>query len=130
MIVITGDHEGLADSRKELCASSAGHGLVSEEQFTPFIVINSPVSLRYEEVMGQVDIYPTLLELLGLGHYYWKGLGQSILDPDKRAYAVSPLGQFVGNTREVSAAELKRSARCWSISDYIIKYDYFGRDKE
>ena len=66
--------------------------------------------------MGQVDIYPTLLELLGLERYYWKGLGQSILDPDKRAYAVSPLGQFVGNTREVPAAELKRSARCWSIS--------------
>ena len=130
MIVITGDHEGLADSRKELCASPAGHGFISEEQFTPFIVINSPVSLRYEEVMGQVDIYPTLLEKLGLERYYWKGLGQSILDPDKRAYAVSPLGQFVGNTREVPAAELKRSARCWSISDYIIKYDYFGRDKE
>lgn len=119
-----------ADSRQELRAFSAGHGFVSEEQFSPFIVIDSPVSLRYEEVMGQVDIYPALLGLSGLGHYYWRGVGQSILDPDKRAYAVSPLGQFVGNTREVSDVELKRSTPCWNISDYIIKYDYFGRNRK
>ena len=37
--------------------------------------------MRYDKVMGQIDMYPTLLNLLQLDDYYWSGLGQSILDP-------------------------------------------------
>ena len=71
MVVVTGDHEGLADARSMLCDTKAGKGLVSDQQFTPLIIINSPVGMRYEKVMGQVDIYPTLLSLLGLDNYAW-----------------------------------------------------------
>ena len=75
LIVITGDHEGLVDMRSEWCASEGGHGLVSEDPMVPLIILNAPKGMRYEQVMGQIDIYPTLLQLLGLADYAWQGLG-------------------------------------------------------
>lgn len=88
MIVIVGDHEGLANGRKEVADSPAGKGVVSPYQLTPLIVVNSPVGGKYMPVMGQVDVYPTLLSLLNLGSYGWHGLGHSIFDPERRPVAV------------------------------------------
>lgn len=123
MIVITGDHEGLADDRKALLASKAGQGVVSEKEFTPLIVINSPVSLTYDEVMGQVDIYPTLLNLLGLEQYAWSGLGQSIFDPGKPAMAIGPKNNVEGNLSVVPDSVLQRLRLAAFVSDRLIRFD-------
>lgn len=123
LIVITGDHEGLASHRSELCNSPRGKGIVSDKQFTPFIVLNSPVGLRYEKVMGQIDMYPTLLNLLHLEDYRWTGLGQSILDPDKKGFAVSPQMRAEGD--EVSADDIDFEKKAYTVSDEIIRFDYF-----
>lgn len=88
MIVIVGDHEGLANGRREVAESPAGKGVVSPYQLTSLIVVNSPVGGKYMPVMGQVDVYPTLLSLLNLGDYGWHGLGRSIFDPERRPVAV------------------------------------------
>lgn len=85
IVVIVGDHEGLASYRQELVGNPACRGLVSDKQLTPFIVLNSPVGMHYDKFMGQIDIYPTLLNLMQLDAYRWHGLGQSILDPRKQA---------------------------------------------
>ncbi len=130
MVVVTGDHEGLADARSMLCDTKAGKGLVSDQQFTPLIIINSPVGIRYEKVMGQVDIYPTLLSLLGLDNYAWKGLGRSILDPDKKAFAIDPNYKVVGDAGDVSDEELRFAKDAWTVSDMIIRCDYLGRMNE
>ncbi len=127
MIVITGDHEGLASDRAQLCSSPAGKGVVSPGQFTPFIVINSPVTFRYEKVMGQMDMYPTLLNLLGLDNYFWTGLGQSILDPEKKGFAISPLLEVIGDTTGVSVPEVEYAQKAWEISNLILTHDYFAR---
>lgn len=119
LVVITGDHEGLASHRKALCRAEAGKGVISSQPFTPFIVLNAPCAGRHEEVMGQIDIYPTLLSLLGLEHYFWQGLGQSLLDPDKPNAAVSPQMQCVGDTL------VERLSRAYSLSDQLIRSDYF-----
>lgn len=65
MIVITGDHEGLASERPALASSAAGRGLVSEGRFTPLIVVNAPAAMRCTDTVGQIDIYPTLLDCWG-----------------------------------------------------------------
>lgn len=80
MIVITGDHEGLAAYRGE---AHSRHPWVSLHSRVPLIVVNPPVGGgRHDLVGGQVDIYPTVLQLMGLGGKYpWNGLGTSILDP-------------------------------------------------
>lgn len=90
MIVITGDHEGFGLTRKPLYEHALGKDIISPERFTPLIVLNSPVHLRYEKVMGQVDLYPTLLDLLGADDYPWRGLGESILSSGRKLLLFLP----------------------------------------
>ena len=126
LVVITGDHEGLADYRRELCEAPGGKGVVSDKPYTPFIVLNAPTaSLRYEPVMGQVDMYPTLLNLLQLDDYVWKGLGQSILDPKKPRLAVGPQWEVEGEGYTPEEAEHAR--RAYDISDRMIRFDYLAQ---
>ena len=125
MIVIVGDHEGLASDREELCKSRQGKGLVSDKQFTPLIIVNSPIGLRYNEVMGQVDIYPTLLQLMHLDNHPWKGLGQSILDSHKYPIAIAPDMHVEGDTTNVPHQEIERLRQAYEISDKMIRYDYY-----
>lgn len=122
LIVITGDHEGLASYRHELCNAPGGKGLVSDKPYTPFIVVNSPVGLRYGKVMGQIDIYPTLLNLLQLDSYPWSGLGQSILDPAKPGTAVGSQMNLEGETDNVQQVEWLKEAH--NVSDLMLRFDY------
>lgn len=128
IIVITGDHEGLASYRNTLCNSSGGAGIVSDKPFTPFIVVNSPVGLRYEKVMGQVDMYPTLLNLLRLDNYLWKGIGQSILDPNKKDLAVGSQMNVEG--QNYTPEDVRRAKEAYEISDMIIRGDYWKKEDE
>ena len=123
MIVIIGDHEGLAADRKPICASSAAKNIVSDKQLTPFIVINAPVGGIYKPVLGQVDQYPTILNLLHLDSYQWKGMGQSILDPAKQPAAVGSDNMNVEKTGNVADKEIKRLTEAHRISDLLIRYD-------
>ena len=123
MIVLIGDHEGLAADRKSICASPSAKGIVSDKQFTPFIVLNAPVGGIYNKVMGQVDQYPTILNLLRLDHYAWKGMGQSILDPRKYPAAVGSDNMNVGTSGKVPEKEIKRLTEAHRISDLLIRYN-------
>ena len=125
LIVITGDHEGLASYRAELCESPGGKGIVSDKQFTPFIVVNSPIGMRYDEVMGQIDMYPTLLNLLQLDDYYWTGLGESILNPKKKGFAVGSQMNVEGEGYSPEDEDFAKEA--YDISDEMIRFNYFGR---
>ena len=59
----------------------------------------------------QVDIFPTILNLVGLNAYPWHGFGNNLLDPDQR----------------------NRKYNIWDdyrISEYMIKNNYFKDKKE
>lgn len=122
LVVITGDHEGLANNRRDLCVSKGGD-VISKDEFTPLIILNAPAAMTYDGVMGQIDIYPTILELLGLRDYKWHGLGQSILDPSKPAVAVSPRMVVKGDTAGVTAARLEHLRQAPGISDLVIRFN-------
>lgn len=126
LIVITGDHEGLASYRTELCGHPGGKGIVSDKPFTPFIIVNSPIGMRYEKVMGQIDMYPTLLNLLQLDDYYWTGLGESILNPNKKGFAVGSQMNVEGDG--YTPEELEFAKKAYDISDQIIRFNYFEQD--
>lgn len=130
LIVITGDHEGLAFYRNELCQAPAMQGIVSDKPYTPLIILNSPVGMRYEDVMGQIDIYPTLLQLLGLERYPWKGMGQSILSPTKRGLAIGSHMNVEGDASD--SLTLHHLQQAHDIADLMLRFDYlkekFGTD--
>lgn len=124
IVVIVGYHEGLASYRQELVGNPACRGLVSDKQLTPFIVLNSPVGMRYDKFMGQIDIYPTLLNLMQLDAYRWHGLGQSILDPRKQGVAVGSVMNVEGTG---SDKEVERLKEAHTVSDYMLRYDWLKR---
>lgn len=119
LVVITGDHEGLAAYRKEVAAEC---DFVDPGQHTPLIVVNSPVGGWFEKPMGQVDIYTTLLELAGLGDYGWHGLGQSALEGHP-GVAVGSDRSVEGDTAAAGAAAVSRLKQAPAISTRIVKGD-------
>ncbi len=126
LIFITGDHEGLAADRADILKTVIGRKYVSAHQYTPFIVLNSNITLRYDKVMGQVDIYPTLLNLMHLDNYPWKGMGQSILDPQKQPAAVGSTLDAEAEGR-VSQKEIKHLKEAHYISDIILRYNLLDK---
>ena len=74
--------------------------------------------------MGQVDMYPTILNLLHLDDYAWKGIGQSILDPSKAPAAVGSDMQVEVSGQGVSPQEIERLKQAHTVSDLMIRYDW------
>lgn len=121
-VVITGDHEGLAGDRKTILESASAQGIVSPEQMTPFIVLNSPVGGRIDDVMGQIDMFPTLLSILGLENYRWKGMGQNILADGRSAAAISSMtGAVLGDTVSAGPDAMRNLRQARRISDIMIR---------
>lgn len=123
MVVIVGDHEGLAADRADIRRSAEARRVVSAGQYTPFIVLNSPVAMRYDGVLGQVDMYPTILNLMHLDNYYWRGMGQSILDKRKVAVAVGSQMNIEGDVSHATKVEINRLTQAHTIADWVIRYN-------
>ncbi len=128
MVLITGDHEGLAAQRQEILNSGMkGSELVSSGQYTPFIVVNAPVGMKYDKVFGQIDIYPTLLTMLGLQDYKWQGIGETLFSRKKIPAAISSMtGVIDGDITAVDSIRLDNWKESRNISDAIIRQDYLS----
>lgn len=123
MVVIVGDHEGLAADRADIRRSTAGRRVVSASQYTPFIVLNSPVPMHYNGVLGQIDMYPTILNLMHLDNYDWRGMGQSILDKRKVAVAVGSQMNVEGDVQHASKVEISHLIQAHTVADWVIRYN-------
>lgn len=115
MIVITGDHTifrdeiGFSDMTKYAQENDidfrAGH------TFTPLIIYSPNIdgNIQITDTCYQMDIFPTILHLIGAEDYYWQGLGVNLLDSVAR------------NNRQLTETEAYR------LSDLIIRSDYFRK---
>lgn len=124
-LIITGDHD--AFNHKPHLSNKYGKKLLEELSYDPFIVLNAGVLKRHTTVLGQIDLYPTLLDVLGLNHYEWKGLGYSILQPNPPQFAINAQLNFVSNVQKTANLPIKLFTDAWAISDLIISKDYFGK---
>lgn len=125
MIVITGDHEGLASERAELHQTCS---FVNPRPEVPFIVINSPRGGRFDSVAGQIDIYPTILDLAGIESINdWRGMGCSMVSPKHPGVAVGSQGELFGDTTNVDSATLNSLTTARNISDCIITYNLLSK---
>lgn len=126
MVAIVGDHEALASWRHSLRSDPTGSKLVSGEGYVPLLILNAPVPGRREDVMGQVDVYTTLLDQLGLD-YAWRGMGFSALAPGCPRFAVDYQGRVVGDTSGAPAGLAGHIDRGRAVSDLMIKYDMMSK---
>lgn len=93
-----------------------------------FMALNSPACGRHDELISQVDIFPTILHLTGRLHSSpWRGVGCSFLDRENfRPVAVDVRGNVHGSAD--SAAVARRRLQ-WQVSEDIITTDYFRHIK-
>lgn len=83
----------------------------------PMIVAGCDTTLRYEPVIGQIDVFPTLLDVMGANASPWKGFGHSILRYPVTS-AVQPRNMsIIGDSTSVFTSQQRRA---WDISRLII----------
>ena len=114
MIVIVSDHNEMIDD-----APNGRPSIDREGDNCVFIAINSGQNGLIEGPIGQIDIFPTLMDLLGLNEHKWKGLGLSVMRNDICSAAVSP------SVVAGSSPMLLRQQQAWRISDMIITSRWF-----
>ena len=79
----------------------------------PFIILNSPLTSEHtNKVIGQVDIYPSLLDLMGCTDYSFTGLGESVFSNEISDFATYRTGISAGGVNIPD-------------SDILLRMDYF-----
>ena len=131
MIVFLGDHEGLGKSRAEILESSDfARKNVGDKRFTPLIVVNAPVGGIFNDVIGEIDVFPTILDMLGVRSGYWRGVGVSVLDESRPNVAFSTIPPVrEGEPGDTPAEDLDHIKAASQVSEMIIRYDLYGKRK-
>lgn len=103
-IVITGDHTIFWPDRRdefEKYCISVNLDYDVQKGFVPLIIYspsNITEDIEVDDICYQMDIYPTILQLLDTSNYYWRGFGVNLKDSverqnrhwqEKEAYVVS-----------------------------------------
>lgn len=123
VIVITGDHEQMTFNNYE-----GRRLLLAEDCFVPFIILNSPLSSKHtDKVIGQMDLYPSLLDLMDCSDYAFAGLGESVFCDKISDYATYRTGISAGGTNVPDSVKRYRE-ECWKVSDILLRMNYF-KDK-
>ena len=119
ILVITGDHEGLASYREGLAGS---YSFVSDKQITPLIITNAPQSGIDSTFIGQIDVYSAILDAAGeYGTYLWRGMGISPFSPDHPRFAIGSNGSEAGPA-PADSTMLRRLREAPDISDRWIRH--------
>lgn len=112
-IVITGDHTIFqtesAYSELNTYAKANHIDFYTGHNFTPLIIYSPEIegNIQVTDTCYQMDIFPTILHLIGAEDYYWHGFGVNLLDSAAR------------NNRPCTEQEAYR------LSDLMIRSDYF-----
>lgn len=120
VIVIASDHD-------ELCKNALERRDVvkDSDRYCVFLALNAGVSYRHDAVMGQIDVYPTLLHIMGRNGYWWQGLGRSVLQQPSVRSAVTIDGHVAGDARD---AGVERAKKAWDVSNLMIVKRYFDSE--
>lgn len=111
--LILGDHSIFGSSRSEFGESEIGRSLgAAENGMIPFVIYSPKMISQSKEIKDtvyQMDIYPTLLNVLKLDNYPWRGLGCDLTkDSITRNYTEHQLSD---------------------MSENIIRSDFFNKKK-
>lgn len=114
LIVIASDHNDRIDQEP-----TGRPSIDPDGQDCLFLVLNSGFGCCIDEVFGQIDVYPTLLDLTGSNGYGWKGLGHSLMRGITGSVAQGP-HDTIG-----SGPLLSRQCQAWEISRLMIISRWF-----
>lgn len=119
VIIVASDHSDFIDDEPNGRASLSKRGIECM-----FVILNSGLpGQRIEGPVGQIDIYPTLLDIMGANAYWWKGLGYSLLRNDVHSAAPAP-SETAGDT---SSPLFRHQNDAWQISNTLIKTNWWKK---
>lgn len=122
MIVITGDHTIFRSSSAfgyfDDYAKAHNINFEAGNTYTPLIIYSPYIDGNnvVDDIAYQMDIFPTILNLIGCNNYSWHGLGISLVDYDAANSVNTPP---VLRSRKISEDE------AYQISDKLIRSNYF-----
>jgi len=117
VIAIMGDHSERVDN------DPAGRPAIDPDGDETMLLVLNPgleSGMKKQECFGQIDVYPTLLDLMGGNAYHWKGMGNSLLRNDVRSVVTAP-GQVKGDT---TSPLVPRQQAAWEVSELMIMRHY------
>lgn len=99
-------------------------GLDQTDVRMAFIAANTGVTESISRTGGQIDVFPTILQIMhACASGGWTGAGTSLLNPDLSS-AFIPQKGFIG----ISGDPLKeRQEKAYAISENILRGDYFKK---
>lgn len=125
-VIITGDHNHfLSPYRLKVASNKKTLDLVGGYSYIPLIVYNGTKTGRYDKITGQVDLYPTLLDLMNL-ESHWKGIGTSVFSSSAPNAAINGRMELVGTATKQQEENLREA---WKISDLLIRGEIFKEEK-
>ena len=116
-VVITGDHTIFKKSllsEYQQFAQKYNYPIPAEESYCPLLILSPRIkeNMKIDELCYQMDIYPTIINLVGEEGYSWKGFGVNLLDSVAR------------HNRPITEQE------AYILSDKIIRSNYFAEIKK
>ena len=114
VVAIVSDHTQIYLNRVQ---GKTDYEWTEDDWGIPLIIAGCDTTLRYESVIGQIDVFPTMLDVMGANAYPWKGLGHSILRYPITG-AVQPRNMSViGDSTSVYT---RQQRQVWDISRMLI----------
>ncbi len=114
IIVIASDHNEATRGSDYIAAKAVAPNDIV------FLALNTGLTREIDYPVGQVDIFPTLLQIMDLTESKWKGLGCSIL---------SYRGGIIDRQRnlhgEAESSVERHNREAWNVSDLMIRGNYF-----
>ena len=112
-IVISGDHTIFRSQDEQIDTYAKSHNIPMQttQTFTPLLIYSPLIqynTIQVTDTCYQMDIYPTIMSVIGCEDYFWKGLGVNLMDSVAR------------NNRPITEQE------AYELSDKIIRSNYFG----
>ena len=112
-IVITSDHTIFKPAMLTDNVDYATHknlSIASKENYCPLIIYSPQIegNVQIDELCYQMDIFPTIMHLIGCEDYYWKGFGVNLLD------------SVAGRNSPIT------EKGAYELSDKLIRSNYFG----
>jgi phosphoglycerol transferase MdoB-like AlkP superfamily enzyme len=124
VLIITGDHEALKTNQSEWNNYTKNWGKMTG--FTPLIIYNTINPKNKDINIGQIDIYTSILDLMGLNDYRWKGLGHRVFYSQQSISVIDPQLNVCNNTNSLDTIDTNQMKIAWGISDLILKKNYFN----
>ena len=80
--------------------------------------------MHSDRIVGQIDVMPTILDVMGVDGYPYPGLGHSLVAEPRHQGAIDAFGNVYGDIDDRTRSALEEA---WQLSALMIEGAYFKK---